>query len=84
MTRVTVVFDMDATHGLGVSQVEAEALADTYLDGGGFPGRLIARAVQLEPEDGLTAPGARLMAEDELPGRYARPGLRIVDGDRDD
>lgn len=82
--RITAIYDVDEVRGLGVTQIEAEDLADIYLSGGSIPGRLVSRTVELTAEDELTPEGERLMAEDELPGRYVRPGLRIVDGDLPD
>ena len=78
MTRVTVIYDMDGTHGLGVTQLEAEQMVDAYLSGGGHPGRMVSRTVELEPEDARST--STVEVEDSLLGRYARPGLRVVDG----
>lgn len=66
------------THGLGVTQVEAEEIVDAYLSGGGHPGRVVSRTVELESEDARST--STVEVEDSLPGRYARPGLRVVDG----
>jgi hypothetical protein len=81
MTRVTVIYDMDGTHGLGCTQIEAEGIADIFLSGGEHPGRMVSRTVELEAEDAKSTSTDE--PEDTLPGRYVRPGFRVVDGDGD-
>lgn len=51
MARLTVVINMSCTHGYGLDQAGAEEIADNYLRGGEFPGAMISRSVELEPED---------------------------------
>lgn len=77
MTRVTVIYDMNGTHGLGCTQIEAEGIADMYLNGGGHPGRMVSRTVELGLEDARSTSAVEV--EDGLPGRYVRPGFRVVD-----